>query len=124
MRIFKTKYFTKWAKKEKLSDKQLCAAVDEISDGLIDAKLGDFIYKKRVASPGRGKRGGFRTILAFKEKEKVFFIYGFAKSEVENVSKQQLEQLKELGRMFIKYSQSELQKALDEKVIREVSHHG
>ena len=37
MRIFKTRLFHRWAADEKLSDEALKKAVDEISNGLVDA---------------------------------------------------------------------------------------
>lgn len=33
----------------------MCAAVAEMSAGLVDAELGGNVYKKRVPMPGRGK---------------------------------------------------------------------
>jgi len=38
--------------------------VVEIQKGLIDARLGGGLIKKRVARSGHGKRGGYRVILA------------------------------------------------------------
>ena len=32
--------------------------------GLFDADLGGELLKKRIARPGEGKRGGFRTVVA------------------------------------------------------------
>ena len=56
MRVFKNKWFQKWAAKEGMSDEVLLVAVEEMEDGLIDAELGGHVVKKRVALPGRGKR--------------------------------------------------------------------
>lgn len=80
MRIFKNKTFTRWARKEGLSDAALIQAVAEAEQGLIDVDLGGHVYKKRVALAGRGKSGGARTVLAYQVNEKAFFIYGFAKN--------------------------------------------
>ena len=63
-----------------IDDDALASAVSEMEHGLIDAKLGGQVVKKRVALPGRGKRGGSRTLVAFKQGGKAFFIYGFAKN--------------------------------------------
>ncbi len=123
MRIFKTKQFAKWAKKEKLSDETLCRAVFEMNQGLLDAKLGPYIYKKRVALQGRGKRGSLRTILAFKVDDKAFFIFGFAKNKVENISKEELGQLKILASTLMRFNSRELQVALKENEIIEVKYH-
>ncbi len=66
MQAFKAKAFAKWASREGLDDAALASAVIEMEHGLIDAKLGGQVVKKRVALPGRGKRGSSRTLLAFK----------------------------------------------------------
>jgi hypothetical protein len=42
----------------------LCAAVEEIASGLIEADLGGHVLKKRVALAGRGKSGGARVLIA------------------------------------------------------------
>ena len=62
--ILKRKDFAWWQAGEKLPDAALCKAVQEMESGLIDADLGGFLYKKRVARPGGGKSGGYRTLLS------------------------------------------------------------
>ena len=57
MRVFKTKVFNKWSKKEGLNDTILLEAINEVEKGLIDGDLGGNIYKKRIAKLGQGKRG-------------------------------------------------------------------
>ena len=86
MRAFKIKEFAKWARGEGLSNEALALAVVEMEKGLIDAKLGGQVVKKREALPGRGKRGSTRTLVAFRQGNKAFFIYGFAKNERANIS--------------------------------------
>ncbi len=54
-RVFKTRHFARWSRKAVLMDAALCQAVDEMSNGLIDADLGGNVLKKHVALPGRGK---------------------------------------------------------------------
>lgn len=81
MRVFKLKDFTKWSKKEKISNISLLKSVDEIEQGLFDGNLGVYLYKKRVAQPGKGKRSSYRTILAFRTKERVLFMYGYATNQ-------------------------------------------
>ena len=85
-RIFKTPDFTSWAKNENVDDSALLAAIQEVENGLIDAKLGGNVIKKRVARTGQGKSGGFRTIIAFNVDDKSFFIFGFSKNEKANIS--------------------------------------
>ena len=111
MRAFKIRAFSKWASGEGLSDDVLASAVVEMDKGLIDAKLGGQVVKKRVALPGRGKRGSTRTLVAFKQGNKAFFIYGFAKNERANVSDKELRALKMLAKELMSYTTAALTKA-------------
>lgn len=86
MRVYKTKSFHRWAKKERLTNTALLHAVDEMEQGLIDADLGGHVYKKRMAIGGRGKCGGVRTLIAYQYGDRAFFMYGFAKNQKANVS--------------------------------------
>ncbi len=91
MIIYKYRNFNQWAKSEDLADEMLIQAVEEMKKGLYDANLGGGLYKKRVAIQGKGKRGGFRTIVAFKREKATFFIYGFAKNIRENIAEKEKE---------------------------------
>lgn len=124
MRIFKNKTFNKWAEKEGLNDDALRAAVDEIERGLIDADLGGHVVKKRVAVGGRGKRGGVRTLLAYKSGDKAFFVYGFAKSARANVSTDELKALKHLAKELMNYSDKTVTKAIRHGALIEVENNG
>ena len=112
MQAFKVKAFAKWASGEGLSDGALASAVVEMEHGLIDARLGGQVIKKRVALPGRGKRGSARTLVAFKQGDKVFFTYGFAKNERANVSDKELRALKMLAKELLNYAAPVLAKAM------------
>ena len=79
-RVFKTKTFSRWARKI-LSDSALCQAAREIEQGLFEADLGGGLCKKRIALPGQGKSGSSRTLVAKKHKDAVFFLAGREKSK-------------------------------------------
>ena len=72
--IFKTRNFARWARKSRLSDSLLKMAVLEIQRGLLEADLGGGIVKKRIALPGRGKRGSTTTLLATNRNDR-WFLY-------------------------------------------------
>lgn len=120
MRIFKTRWFHRWARKEGLSDESLRATVEEVRLGLIDADLGGHVFKKRVALPGRGKSGSLRTIIAFKRDHDVFFIYGFAKKVRAAVSASELKALRRLAEELLNYGEVQIDKALKAKELMEV----
>jgi hypothetical protein len=44
--------------------------VTEIEARLIDAQLGGPLLKKRLGKGGRGKSGGFRTIAAYRQRDR------------------------------------------------------
>lgn len=92
MKIYKIKWFRKWAAKEGLADAALHKTVRELVAGLADA-LGGYVYKKRIGLPGRGKRGGVRTLIAFRQGEQAYFMYGYPKNERANISANELEAL-------------------------------
>ena len=107
--------------KEGLSDKLLIEAVQEICDGLFDANLGSGIYKKRVAIRGRGKRGGVRTLLAFKKESCAFYLYGFAKNRRSNITARELKALKYSAKVFLGLSDKGLNKVIESEALIEVS---
>jgi hypothetical protein len=112
MRVFKTRAFSRWAGAEGLGDDALAAAVLEMEAGLIDAELGAQVAKKRVALPGRGRRGSTRTLVAFRRADKAFYIYGFNKTERANISGPELKALKLLAKELLGYPQRLLTKAI------------
>jgi hypothetical protein len=85
MRIFKTKWFNKFAKSEQISDITLIKAVDEMNRGLHDGDIGSGLFKKRISRHNQGKSGGFRTMIAFQRDEKSFFVFGFSKNKKDNL---------------------------------------
>jgi hypothetical protein len=66
MRVFKTRWFARFAKREDISDDRLADAIARTERGLIDADLGGGLIKQRVARPGKGKSGGYRTLIAYR----------------------------------------------------------
>jgi hypothetical protein len=120
MRIFKTKGFQQWVAKEGLSDQSLRSAVLEMNKGLVDANLGGNVFKKRIAMQGRGKRAGARTLVAFRQEEKIFFIYGFAKNQKSNVSRNELDTLKKLASHLLSNSDAVLKTMVFDNELIEV----
>lgn len=108
MRVYKTRWFSRWAKSVRISDKALLSAVSEMVNGLVGSDLGGYVYKKRVALPGRGKSGGSRTLVAYNKGDAIFFIYGFAKNDKENIHSKELQSLRLLAADLLKYTENHL----------------
>lgn len=85
MRIFKNKWFVRFARKERITDAKMSEAVENAEKGLIDADYGGGVIKQRIARPGAGKSGGYRSIILFRKGKLAFFVYGFAKNEQDNI---------------------------------------
>lgn len=109
-------------RKTELTDPRLCAAVEEMGRGLIDADLGGGILKKRVALPGRGKSGSTRTIVATNRGSRWFFVFGFEKNERANVSAKELEALRALGDDLLDRSPDELKAFVESNALEEICH--
>lgn len=121
MEIYKNKLFHHWSKEESLDNRALTEAVDEMENGVYDANLGGYIYKKRIATQGKGKRGSLRTIIAYKTKEKAIFIYGYAKNSKSNLSPKEELALKKLAKIYFGYGAHEIKKALHSGELIEVN---
>jgi hypothetical protein len=121
-RTFKTRHFGRWMRKTDLSDKLLCAAVEEMAAGLIDADLGGGVVKKRIALPGRGKSGSTRTLVATNKGARWFFVFGFEKNQRSNVSDQELEALQGIAGDLLKLTSVQLDNAVTEGMLQEICH--
>jgi hypothetical protein len=121
VRIFKNKSFSRFARKSGIADASLCKAVADAEKGLIDADLGGGVIKKRVARDGAGKSGGFRTLVLFRLGSRAFFVHGFAKKDKANISDDDLVALRELAAIMQAYNDAELDRAIKNKLLVEVS---
>jgi hypothetical protein len=75
----------------------LCRAVRDAERGLIAADPGGGAIKQRIARPGQGKSGGFRTLIVFRAGARAIFVHGFAKNEKDNIGREELPALKRLA---------------------------
>lgn len=121
IRILKTQMFCQWMKKTPLKDKDLCKAIEEMMRGMVDADLGAHLYKKRVAFPGRGKRGSARTLIATNNSNRWIFLFGFEKNDKENISPAELSYLQMLAQDLLEYSDLLLDSAIVQGKIQEVN---
>ena len=124
MRVFKTKPFARFANREGIADEELCEAVAQTERGLIDADLGGGVIKQRLAREGQGKSGGFRTILLFRRGVKAFFVYGFAKSDRDNIRRDELKALRKLAGEMLTLDDKALAAAMRNGTIMEIECHG
>ena len=118
--VLKRKDFARWQSGERLPDDSLCQAVREMEKGPVDADLGGFLYKKRLARPGGGKSGGYRTVLSARMGGRYVFLHGFAKNQKANITADEKKALQYAGKVFLDLSAAELTRALEAGVLLEV----
>lgn len=112
MRIFKNKWFVRFTRKEGISDASLHEAVRQVETGNFDADLGAGVFKQRIARPGEGQSGGYRVILCFKDGERTFFVYGFAKSAKDNIAPDEARDFKKLAKILFAMTDQQLESML------------
>jgi hypothetical protein len=122
MRIFKTKWLARFARREGIDDRSLRAAIERAEQGLIDADLGGGLIKQRVARPGRGRSGGYRMIVGYRVKNRAVFLLGFAKNERENIEDNELLSLRETAERWLAADTARIQKELELGNLQEINH--
>ena len=120
MRIFKTKEFARFARRERIADDRLCEAVERAERGLVGADLGGGLIKQRVARRGQGRSGGYRTIIAWRIRQRCIFVHGFAKSAKADLTTDELEVYRKLATLLLRYDDEAIEKAVAGKELVEV----
>lgn len=96
MRVYLTKAFSRVMRKERIKNVALVEAVRR-ELGLVQAELGGGLIKQRIARPGQGSSGGYRTVIAYRRGDLAFFLFGFARSERADIDDIELSTLKDLA---------------------------
>lgn len=120
MRIFKTKWFARYSRRQQIRDRSLREAVLRAEQGLVDAELGGNVIKQRVARAGQGRSGGYRMLIAFRSKGRAVFLYGFAKNERDNIDDEELETLREIAAVWLAADTDQIERAIAEGALQEI----
>ena len=121
MRIFKNRWFAKFAAREGITDAVLVAAVEQAGRGGIDADLGGGLIKQRIARPGEGKSGGYRTLVFFRRSERAVFVFGFAKSGKASLNAVELRTYKLAARIVLALTEAQIETEVQEGRLDEVN---
>ena len=106
--VFKTKPFSRFARKAGIGDALLFHCAVRANAGAIDADLGGGVIKLRIARKGEGKSGGSRAIVLFRSNARAVYAYGFEKKDQENIRLRELEAFRELAAVILAYSDAEI----------------
>lgn len=120
MRVFKTRWFARYARRQGIPDKSLREAIERAEHDLIDADLGGGLIKQRVARQGHGRSGGYRVLIAYRIGNRALFLYGFAKSDRENIEPDEIRSLRQVADYWIAADPTRIRAGLQDGAIVEV----
>jgi hypothetical protein len=120
MKVFKTRWFARFARQEKIADDSLREAIERAERGLVDADLGGGLIKQRVARQGQGRSGGYRVLVAYRAKDRAVFLFGFAKNEQENIGSHELVFLRALAKNWLTAGYVKIRKEIETGNIQEI----
>lgn len=112
-RVFKTAWFSKAARKARISDAQLCAAVRQVAQGKAD-DLGGGVFKKRLND------NMHRAIILARVKEHWVYEYLFAKKDRDNIDDDELAAFRVLAKSYAALSATQLNALIDRQYFLEI----
>ncbi len=69
--------------------------------------MGCGLYKVRTSKAGKGKSGGFRTIVVYREEYISIFVLGFSKTDKGNLNNEELKFFKKLSKDLLSITREE-----------------
>jgi hypothetical protein len=117
MSLYKTRPFSRLARKAGITDHALKGAVEEMRKGIVHADLGGNVYKQRVALPGRGKRGGRRVIVAADLLDRGIFVHCYLKGDKADISSDEEYAFREFARVYLHLSGETIRTAVERGVL-------
>lgn len=123
MRVFKNAWFDRFARKEKITAQVLWEAIERAEQGQVDADLGGGVIKQRIARQGGGKSKGYRSIVLYRKGDKAFFVFGFPKSEQDNIRDDEAIQFKQMAKQVLALTDEQLQQLVDRGQFQEIAKH-
>jgi hypothetical protein len=87
-------------------------AVRRVKRGQIDADLGGGVIKQRIARKGQGRSGGYRSLIVYRAEDRAIFVFGFAKSDREDLEPDELKDLRKLAILLLARDAEQLEEAV------------
>ena len=120
MRIFKNKWFHRFANREGISNSELKEIAKQLENEQFYADLDGNVYKMELARKGEGKHRGFRVLVFCKIDEKILFHYGFSKSVMDNINQKELKIIKKQAKAFFNQSDEQIKKQITDGDLFEI----
>jgi hypothetical protein len=122
MRVFKTRWFARFAGRERIAVESLSEAIERAERGIVDADLGEGAIKQRVARKGQGRSGGYRAIVAYRVGDRAVFLFGFAKNEMDNIGLDRVRKWRAAAAQVLSLDLDGLANASDDESLEEIDH--
>lgn len=113
LRIFKTSWFAKSAKKANIRDVELCAAIEQVLEGKAD-DLGGGVFKKRLND------NMHRSIILAKGRHYWVFEYLFAKKDRDNIDNNELSAFRDLAKGYAGLTNEQIALLLKNRQLEEI----
>ncbi len=123
MRVFALKAFRRFQRKERIGDDELRGALRLAEQGLIDADLGGGLIEQRIARPGKGRSGGYRSVIAMRAGDRAVFLFCYAKSDKDALDNAELRQWQAVGQGLLRLDNRALDSALADGNLMEIEYH-
>ena len=114
-RVFKTRWFTKAARKALIKDDELREVIAEVMKGQAD-DLGGGVYKKRL------NKNMHRGIVLARGRKYWVYTYLFAKKDRDNIEDDELIAFRYLADVYAAKSDEDITKELEAKELVEIRH--
>lgn len=114
-RVFKTKWFSKQARRHLIGDEELCNAIAAVKLGYAD-NLGGGVFKKRL------HHNRDRAIILAKGGKNWIYTFLFAKQDQANLSESELEGFRELAKHYSLISNDALNRLITVRELVEMCH--
>ena len=101
-RVFKSAWFAKAVRKARISDNELCKAIQQVLIGQCD-DLGGGVYKKRLS------KNEYRSIILSRSGTYWVFEYIFAKNDRANIDNSDLDDFRKLAKAYAALSTSQIE---------------
>ena len=115
VRVFKTAWFSKAARKARIDDVELCLAIREAIQGLAD-DLGGGVFKKRLND------NMHRSIILAKGGRYWVYEYLFAKKDRDNIADDELVAFRTLAKAYAGLTDKQVEQLLQDQDLTELCH--
>jgi hypothetical protein len=117
VRVFKTAWFSKAARKARIPDSELCSAIRQVMLGQAD-DLGGGVFKKRLG------RNLYRSIIVARGGRYWVYEYLFAKKDLANIEDSDLAKLRKIAKAYEALAEQQVYELIGEGSWMEICNGG